>query len=70
MINILRKAAFGEPPSAKIFWLRWIVRPVVFALPLYFVAAWCGVQPSWNLVAWSMFCVAWYGWVDGIGEQG
>ena len=70
MIGILRKVALGEPASAKFFCLRWIVRPIVFALPLHFVAAWCGVQPSWNLVAWSMFCVAWYGWVDGIGEQG
>jgi len=39
MIGILRKFAFGEPASAKFFFLRWIARPIVFALPLLFVAA-------------------------------
>ena len=68
MIDTLRKLTFGEPASAKFFCLRWIVRPVVLALPIPVVAAWCGVQPSWNLFAWTLFCVVWFGCVDGIGS--
>ena len=65
----LRKLAFGEPASARFFCLRWIMRPIAFALPIPIVAAWCGIQPSWSLAAWTMFCVAWYNGVDGIGKQ-
>jgi hypothetical protein len=69
MIGGLRKVAFGEPASAKVFYLRWIVRPIAFGLPLSVVAAWCGIQLSWGLVAWTMFCVVWSDCVDGIGKQ-
>jgi hypothetical protein len=69
MIGSLRKVAFGEPASAKFFCLRWIARPLLFALPIPFVGGWCGIQPSWSLVAWTVFCVAWYDCVDGIGKR-
>ena len=69
MIGILKKVAFGEPASVRFFWLRWIARPIVFALPIPFVAARCDIQPSWNMFAWTIFCVVWSDCVDGIGEQ-
>jgi len=69
MIGSLRKVAFGEPASAKFFCLRWIARPIVFALPIPFVAGWCDIPPSWNMFAWTLFCVIWFDWVDGIGKQ-
>ena len=69
MIRILRKHAFGEPASAKIFCLRWIVRPLVFSLPIPVVAAWCGIEFTWNVFAWTLFCVIWFDCVDGIGKQ-
>ena len=69
MIGILRKVAFGEPASAKFFCLRWLVRPIAFALPIPVVAAWCDIQLSWKLVAWTILCMAWYDGVDGIGKQ-
>jgi hypothetical protein len=69
MIGILRKVALGEPASARFFCLRWIVRPIVFTLPIPVVVAWCDIQPSWNLFAWTLFCVVWSGCVDGIGQQ-
>ena len=43
MIDILRKVAFGEPASARFFCLRWIARPLLFALPIPVVAAWCDI---------------------------
>jgi hypothetical protein len=70
VIGILRKIAFSELVWARLFCLRWIARPIAFALPMPFVAAWCGLEPSWSLVAWTVFCVTWYGWVDGIGKKG
>ncbi|MBR1272657.1 hypothetical protein JQ629_34785 [Bradyrhizobium sp. AUGA SZCCT0222] len=69
MIDTLRKAAFGEPASARFFCLRWIARPLLFALPIPVVAKWCDIQPSWNIFVFTLFCVAWSDCVDGIGKQ-
>ena len=69
MIASLRKVAFGEPASVRFFCLRWIVRPLAFALPIPVVAAWCDIQFSWNVFAWTLFCVIWFDCVDGIGKQ-
>ena len=69
MVDSLRKFAFGEPASAKFFCLRWIVRPLAFGLPVPVVAAWCDIQLSWNICAWTLFCLFWSDCIDGIGKQ-
>jgi hypothetical protein len=41
------------------FGLRWIVRPIVFVVPLVVVAQWCGIQPTWKTAALTFFCIFW-----------
>ena len=41
------------------FFLRWMVRPVAFLVPLAFVATWCGIAPGWSSAALMLFCMVW-----------
>jgi hypothetical protein len=50
-------------------WQCWVMRPLIFGLPLLIVAAWCDLQPSWKLMAWTAFCIVWYGATDRIGAR-
>jgi hypothetical protein len=46
-------------PATIGFGLRWIVRPIVFVLPLAPVAWWCDIQPTWKTAALTFFCIFW-----------
>jgi hypothetical protein len=48
---------------------RWVVRPIVFTVPLSIVAKWCDLQPTWQLFVWTFFCLVWSDWTDGIGSE-
>ena len=50
-------------------WRRWIGRPILFGMPLPFVASWCDLQPSWKLMAWTFFCIMWSEATDAIGRN-
>jgi hypothetical protein len=39
------------------FFLRWILRPVVFVVPLALVAQWCDIPPGWKTAVLLMFCL-------------
>src|ERR1700682_5282128 len=51
------------------FCLRWIVRPLAFALPFPLVAWWCDVPPGWNLAALTFFCIFWADTTHLFGRQ-
>jgi hypothetical protein len=36
------------------------VRSIIFAVPVAFVAQWCGVPPTWKLMAFVIFCLFWH----------
>lgn len=46
-------------PAAIGFGLRWIVRPIVFVVPLVIVGEWCGIQPTWKTAVLTFFCIFW-----------
>jgi hypothetical protein len=48
-----------EAAAIRSFCLRWIVRPLAFALPFPLVAWWCDVPPGWNMAALTFFCIFW-----------
>jgi hypothetical protein len=55
-----REAAVVSVNAATIgFGLRWIVRPLVFVLPLIVVAQWCDIEPTWKIAALTFFCIFW-----------
>jgi hypothetical protein len=58
-----------EADAAKAFCLRWIGRPLAFALPLPLVAWWCDVPPDWNMAALAFFCIVWSDSVHLFGRQ-
>jgi hypothetical protein len=35
------------------------IRGMLFALPVTFVAKWCGVPPTWESPAFMAFCIFW-----------
>lgn len=37
------------------------IKAVIFALPVSWVATWCGVPPTWQSVAFMAFCIFWSG---------
>jgi hypothetical protein len=41
------------------------IRSIIFAIPVAFVAQWCGVPPSWKSFAFVMFCCFWNDCVFG-----
>jgi hypothetical protein len=36
------------------------IRSIIFAVPVAFVAQWCGVPPTCKLMAFVMFCLFWH----------
>ncbi len=58
-----------EAVVVRSFCLRWIVRPLAFALPFPLVAWWCDVPPGWNMVALTLFCIVWADSVHLFGRQ-
>ena len=58
-----------EKIDIRKFWRRWIKRPIIFGLPLPFIASWCDLQPSWKLMAWTFFCIIWSEATDIIGRD-
>jgi hypothetical protein len=55
--------------AVRSFCLRWIVRPLVFALPFPLVAWWCDVSPGWNMAALTFFCIFWADTTHLFGRQ-
>jgi hypothetical protein len=50
-------------------WYRWVIRPIVFVAPLPLIGGWCDLQPTWQLAAWTFFCIFWSECTDGIGKE-
>jgi hypothetical protein len=47
-----------------LFLVDMIIRSIIFAVPVAFVANWCGIEPTWKTVAFVAFCIIWSGCVD------
>jgi hypothetical protein len=48
-------------------WLAIVaVKAAIFAVPVTFVGLLCGVEPTWQTVAFVMFCIIWNERVDRI----
>jgi len=46
------------------------IRALLFALPVAWVAKWCGVPPTWQSAAFMAFCIFWSGVVfDGKRDE-
>jgi hypothetical protein len=41
------------------------IRAVLFAIPVAYVAQWCGVPPTWKSAAFVAFCIFWSSAVSG-----
>jgi hypothetical protein len=55
-----REAAIVRANAATIgVGLRWIVRPIVFVVPLVVLGEWCGIQPTWKTAVLTFFCIFW-----------
>jgi hypothetical protein len=41
------------------FFVETAIRSIIFIIPVFFVAQWCDVAPTWKTAAFVMFCFIW-----------
>jgi hypothetical protein len=68
-----RSGASRQPAAelsiARSLYYGFIVRPIMFAVPVAIVQQWCDLHFSWKLWMFVMFCLIWSDSVDRIGKE-